>query len=255
MEFIRLMTLAAVFFIVVNFVDTREKIKRIINIMLAAGTGIALFGILQYLGVIDNSWWGNARFLSATYVNHNHFAGLMELTIPLSIGMVLSERGIGKKSVYIYSFLVLSTAFLLSMSRGGWFSLSIAMFFMAVVVFKKGRARFTLFIAGLLLIVLGAVALNIVDPGLLWRRISSYRELDLAGRLGIWKGTLGIIRHNWFLGTGPGSFIYNFPRYRPAGLNMFVNSAHNDYLQVASEIGIFGLGVMVYVIINIIEKG
>ena len=255
MEFIRLMTLAAVFFIVVNFVDTREKIKRIINIMLATGTGIALFGILQYLGVIDNSWWGNARFLSGTYVNHNHFAGLMELVIPLSIGMVLSERGIGKKSVYIYSFLVLSTAFLLSMSRGGWFSLSIAMFFMAVVVFKKGRARFTLFIAGLLLIVLGAVALNIVDPGLLWRRISSYRELDFAGRLGIWKGTLGIIRHNWFLGTGPGSFIYNFPRYRPAGLNMFVNSAHNDYLQVASEIGIFGLGVMVYIIINIIRKG
>ena len=255
MEIVRFASLALIFYIVVNFITEKKDIKKMLNLILIAGTAIAIFGILQYFGVIEKFWWANPKFLSATYVNHNHFAGFLELLIPISIGMILSGHKTHKKVLYILSFLTLSIAFLLSMSRGGWFALSISMVFMMVVVLKKGRVRFIVFMAILFFITLIVFAFNAIDTSFLLRRISSYKELDFAGRLEIWKGTLGIIKNNFILGTAPGSFIYNFPKYRPIGLNMFVNFAHNDYLQIASEIGILGLGFLVFIIYRTIKKG
>ena len=254
MEIVKFVILALIFYIVVNFIKGERKIKRMLNIILAIGTGVALFGILQYLGVIDKSWWDNAMFLSATYVNHNHFAGLMELVIPLSLGMVLSEKDIGKRSLYIYAFLIMASAFLLSMSRGGWFSLSVALLFMTFFILRKGKARFIFFMSILLLITIGIFVFNATETNLLSSRLSSYGELDFGGRLEIWKGTAGIIKNNWFLGTGPGTFIYNFPKYRPIGLTRLINYAHSDYLQIFSELGIFTLGLMIYIIFTIIKK-
>ncbi|MFC1620941.1 O-antigen ligase family protein [Candidatus Omnitrophota bacterium] len=257
MEFIKLFTLASIFYLTVNFVNTKEDIKKVLNSVLIAATAIALFGILQYIGAIGRSWWAKETFLSATYVNHNHFAGLLELTIPLSIGMFLSEKTFGKKSLYLYSILILCSAFLLSMSRGGWLSLSIAMFFMIMCISMSGRLRFTkktgiaiLF----LIIVVGVFAIKAADKNLLADRVSSYGDLDFSGRLGIWKGSLSMIKDNWLLGTGPGTFIYSFPKYRLAGMNMLVNYAHNDYLHVLSDLGIFALAIMAFIIFTILKK-
>ncbi|MBU4590673.1 MAG: O-antigen ligase family protein [Candidatus Omnitrophica bacterium] len=254
MEIARFIILGLVFYLVVNCITIEKQIKRILNLILVTGTGIAMFGILQYLGVLDKSWWDKPLFLSATYVNHNHFAGLTGLVIPLSIGMALSEKDMGKKSLYIYCFLVLCIAFLLSMSRGGWISLAAAMGFMTVMIFKKNRNRSILFMFVLLAVIFGVFVLNTTYLESLLRRLSSYGELDFEGRLEIWKGTLGVIKNNWLLGTGPGTFIYNFPRYRPAGFNVFANYAHNDYLQIASEMGIFALCLMLFIISVIVKK-
>ncbi|MBU1853005.1 MAG: O-antigen ligase family protein [Candidatus Omnitrophica bacterium] len=254
-EFVRLFSLVAIFYIVVNFIRSRQEIKTLLNVVLTSATAIALFGILQYLGVLDRPWWSSPEFLSATYVNHNHFAGLMELAIPVSIGMILSEKELGKKSLYVYSFLILCIALLLSMSRGGWFSLTLAMAFMSIAIFRKGKAKFALFIIILLLVAIGLFIFNTGYVNLLFDRISSYKELDFSGRLDIWKGTIGLIKDNWLFGTGPGTFIYNFPRYRLAVLNRFINYAHSDYLQVFSEMGIFGLASMVIIIGLIVRKG
>ena len=214
MEIIKFINLALIFYIVVNFIIDEKQIKKTLNLILIISTAIALFGILQYLNIVDKSWWDNPKFLSATYVNNNHFAGLMELVIPLSIGMVLIEQDAGRRSLYIYSLLILFSAFLLSMSRGGWFFLSVSIFFMSVIIIKRGKARFIFFMAILLFIVIGVFITKAVDISLLLKRLYSYGELDFEGRLEMWKGAIGIIKNNWLLGTGPGTFVYNFPKYR-----------------------------------------
>ena len=165
------------------------------------------------------------------------------------------KKDIGKKALYIYSFLALSSALLLSMSRGAWFSITIAMIFMFIMICRKKKGFFIslLFLAFLTVAVI--FIFNAIDLSALSRRISSYKELDFSGRIEIWKGTLQIIKHNWLLGTGIGTFIYNFPAYRAPGLNMFVNFSHNDYLQIASEAGIFSLMPAVFMIFMIIRKG
>jgi len=253
-EISKFISLGLIFYITVNFITEESDIKKILNLLLITGSCTAIFGIFQYFGIIPKEWWANPRFLSATYVNHNHFAGYLELLMPVSIGMALSTSKQHKRALYVISFLVLSIAFLLSMSRGGWLALSISMSLMAVVIFKKGRIRFIIFMSALFFMTLAVFAFNVIDTSFLLKRVSSYKELDFSGRLEIWRGTLGIIKDNFVLGTGPGSFIYNFPKYRPAGLNMFVNYAHSDYLQVFSEMGISGFGAIIFIIWAIVRK-
>jgi len=253
-EIIRLGILAVVFYIAVNFV-TEKGVKRALDAILITAAVISVFGILQYYGFLNKSWWENPRFLSATYVNHNHFAGYLELVMPVCLAMALAERDAGKKVFYAYLLFILSSAFLLSMSRGGWISLSIAMLFMSWFVFKKGKALYTYAMSAIFIVIAIVLMLNASDMGFLFKRISSCGELDFSGRLEIWSGTLKLIGRNIFLGTGPGAFIYNFPRYRPAGLNALINYAHNDYLQIFSEAGIFMLGVTLFIIIVAVRKG
>ncbi|MDP2922078.1 MAG: O-antigen ligase family protein [Candidatus Omnitrophota bacterium] len=254
-EGVKFISLAALFYIVVNFITSREEIKKIINAILITAAIITAYGVFQYTGVFDKAWWDNPAFLSATYVNHNHFAGYIELAIPLCLGILLAEKDKDKKLFFLCLFLMLSSGFLLSMSRGGWLSLTTGMVFMGISMFRKGKSRIMFFILAGLLITASLFIFKIADSGVLFKRISSYRELDLSGRLEIWKGTLGIIKDNLLFGTGPGTFIYNFPKYRPAGLNMFVNYAHNDYMQAASEMGVFSMCVMIFAILAVIRKG
>jgi O-antigen ligase len=59
-------------------------------------------------------------------------------------------------------------------------------------------------------------------------------------RTSIWRGTLSLVADNP-LGVGAGSFPARFPMYQPRGFNLArVRHAHNDYLELISELGIPG---------------
>ena len=65
-------------------------------------------------------------------------------------------------------------------------------------------------------------------------------------RLYMYRNTLEMIKHHFFLGAGFGNFKYVYPRYRDrgewalSGLNTRVEQAHNEYLQIFSEVGLIG---------------
>lgn len=254
-ELFKLLNLIAIFYLVVNNVKERGQISKIVNIIVILGGALSLFGIIQYLGGTANPWWSNKRFLSSVYVNHNHFAGFLELCIPLCLGLVLSEKTIEKKSFYTYIIILMLAAFMFSMSRGAWLSLSISMTAMFVMLYKRRLIRGGFFIALLLLTAIAFLIVKNVDMNLFLNRVASYKELDFSGRLEIWKAALNIVKERPLFGTGLGSFIYYFPKYRPLGFNLFANFAHNDYLQVASETGIFGLFCMIGIFLLIVKNG
>lgn len=58
-------------------------------------------------------------------------------------------------------------------------------------------------------------------------------------RLGYWRTGLLIARHNIWSGVGLGNFGSSYARYQKPGVGD-VKAAHNDYLQVLCETGIFG---------------
>ena len=128
------------------------------------------------------------------------------------------------------------------------------MVFMVMFMSKKAKVRLAI-VAILLFIIVVIFLFNVIDLDFLMKRVSGYWELDLSGRIEMWKGTVNIARDNWLLGTGPGTFTHNFPKYRLLGLTSFVNYAHNDYLQIASEMGILALLLVAFIISSIIKKG
>jgi O-antigen ligase len=64
-------------------------------------------------------------------------------------------------------------------------------------------------------------------------------------RIALWKKTVTMIRDNFFLGVGTGNWKISLPKYSLKGLmwndmmRIFVR-AHNDFLQVFAETGVFG---------------
>lgn len=62
----------------------------------------------------------------------------------------------------------------------------------------------------------------------------------------VWLGALEVFKNNPILGTGPETFAYSFPRFKPIDHNLtsewdFVyNKAHNEYLNALANTGILG---------------
>jgi hypothetical protein len=123
-----LLAYVMVLFVSVQAFRTREDWKGFIWFLMVFGFLVAGFGILQHLTFNGKLYWfremryGGIPF--GPYVNRNHFAGLMELVIPVSLvplvmGKVRRERWL---IVGLFAILPLGALFL-SASRGGIISL------------------------------------------------------------------------------------------------------------------------------------
>ncbi|MFA5146597.1 MAG: O-antigen ligase family protein [Candidatus Omnitrophota bacterium] len=249
-----------VYYLVVNEFD-REMIKRLLNIVIFTGAALSLCGIMQYADLLPREWWVPKEFLAATYVNHNHFAGYLELVIPVVIGMIVNgvrsrELGVRRKEIVLVMALVMMmAAFILAQSRGAWCSLGFAVLVMIAILGKSrsGRGRHFFMIFVLLFITFLSIYLNI---DLITQRIDQPAgEASLAIRMKIWRGSMEMLARNPFTGTGIGTFIWAFPRFRPPELQVMANFAHNDYLQMAAEMGLAAPAIMLWIFISAIRRG
>ena len=86
----------------------------------------------------------------------------------------------------------------------------------------------------------------------------SYAPRDAPERFELWQDSARIVRHYPFLGTGLGTYRDVLPNYRPQKDFFFVagipqpaaiNYAHNDYLQLLTECGFVGFGLMVWALV------
>lgn len=223
------------------------------------GTGLSFYGLLQYLGIFAHPWWVPNNFLAATYVNHNHFAGYLELVIPLAMALFLTAKpALKPKLALAVALVIMSAAFILTQSRGAWMSLSVSLLVMMIATGRDSSRRIT---AVLTLLVLAAAIISFVylSRDLISARLETMAaasgEPSLASRLAIWKGALRMAADRPVFGTGIGTFMWAFPRYRPEGLNVIANFAHNDYLNIAAEMGAASLFTALWMLAAVIKSG
>lgn len=85
------------------------------------------------------------------------------------------------------------------------------------------------------------------------------KTLSCQARLYMYLNTLRMIRDNLIFGVGFGNFKYVYPRYRDrkewviSGINTRVEEAHNEYLQILSEVGLFGFFAFMFIIFRILK--
>src|SRR5262245_58349965 len=65
-------------------------------------------------------------------------------------------------------------------------------------------------------------------------------ETFFQSRGWIWRDTAAMIRDKWALGVGIGAYPTAYPIYNSRDGSLLVEQAHNDYLQVMADAGIFG---------------
>jgi O-antigen ligase len=68
--------------------------------------------------------------------------------------------------------------------------------------------------------------------------LGNKNEPSLISRVSAWKGSVQLVSKYPLQGTGLGTFPWSFTRMRPPGLNLRWREAHNDYLQVVTEMGL-----------------
>jgi len=258
--FLRLLCYAGVYYLIVNNFD-RGMVKSLTLAIILTGAALSVYGLLQYAAVLPHPWWHPARFLSSTYVNHNHFSGYLEMVIPLAIGVLISRwRDEPVAGIVIGgALLAMSTAFVLAQSRGAWISLAISLVVMAIALMTGGALKKKSVFLVFFLILLVCAFIFIARPEV-YQRLNTITgaetgEASLETRIKIWQGAVRMINDKPLTGTGIGTFAWSFPAYRPPGMLVRAYFTHNDYLQVASEMGLPALAVMLWIFLAAVFSG
>ena len=275
--------LLAVHLIAANYFVSNKHLKVFANFLTVFGFLIAVFGLLQYF-----TWNGHIYWLRETgsggagvvgpFVNRNHFAGLMELIIPIPIAMILT--GVKREAKFIYGFaaIVMVVAAIASLSRGGIISLTIGLCMLGAVWMsysKRSRqvideeVKFlavkriaiaflfvALIVAGTYWIAGDPVANRLTDNNI----VDSSKETRTfeRSRGWIWGNSIKIFIANPVFGSGLGTHKIAFPIYADSDWRKVSNRkidflhAHNDYIQILTDAGIIGGIIALWFIISIL---
>jgi O-antigen ligase len=224
---------------------------------LLSGTFVeVVFGYLQLFKVIEN---GNPFFyITGSMGNPAPFASYIATCIPFAFYSSLKTEGENRIMGYLgLTVLILSVAIIpQTQSRSAIVATTIGMLFLLDQKYHWYRqVRNYLKSKGLLTIVM------IVSPIVLGKLLHWLYlvKLDSAqGRLLVWKGTLSLIRDNFWTGVGYGNFPKSYATYqanyfgsgkgtpREKFLADYVTTAYNDILELTAETGIIGCGLFVY---------
>lgn len=227
------------FGVVLHGVRSSQQIWQISMVIVGMGFGEAVLGIAQYL------WLGEFRS-KGTFFNPNFFAAYEVVTLSVLLGLL---SGVQKGEWNRWQWVVLwsavgimGAAFVMAQSRGALLALVVAMIFI-------GCARFGRL--ALIAVILSLLA-GVVIPNPLQQRVQDVSVQDpyAYSRMDIWKSSFERVVDRP-LGAGLGMYKYTSFQFRfPIESNIVrygkrAESAHNEYLQMAVELGVGGLALFV----------
>jgi O-antigen ligase len=223
--------------------------------MAVFGAVYSVFAVLQGFTSEGNIYWlmkPRAGSVYGSYVNHNHYAGLMELLIPFAVVLTLSGSIRGAKRFLLgFAAMLMVASVFLCQSRGGMFAVIAETVFLAVIWMRKfsPRKSAALFVAFCLVT---ALFLAWIAPQQVGGRITDTHD---PARWLIHRDSFHMFAAHPFLGSGFGTFATAFPHYRVFYDGFFINHAHDDYLELLLETGSAGFGVGVMFIVVLYREG
>ncbi|MFO7910873.1 MAG: O-antigen ligase family protein [Desulfotignum sp.] len=264
-EFFRYTTYVLFYVLTVQLLCRKDLLRTTVFVVAVFGGLLAFSSILQFYLTTDMALWfrhaPNNSIVVGPYVNHNHYAGLMEMIFPVVLGLFLFYRprihntslirGIAeifsqeKANIHILigaSALLIVVSIFVSLSRGAMISTVVSLVVFTGFLLKRRISR------GNTLLIMGMIILAALSIGWFgWEQIlERFARLKNAhgiiheSRLDFWKDTWVMIQDFVFTGSGMGTFSHVYPLYRTIISDRFLTHAHNDYLELLSEGGVFG---------------
>jgi len=266
------------FIVASNFLVTNDRLKLLATFLIVYGLSMAVFAIVQHMTWAGRLYWvrqvsvGGAGY-GGPFVNRNHFAGYMEMLIPISVALALT-RAFGREMRLFcgFSAVMMGIAEIASLSRGGIISLAGGLMFISALApwirkpmplesemgfrrerekqreLKKSSRWITSLISSPGLSVL-LIAFAIVG-GVFWvdagggiaARVANDSLTGAAptSRWGIWSDTVSMIQAHPVLGVGLGAYKTAYPLYGRGDGLLLVDYTHNDYLQLIADCGVVG---------------
>jgi len=226
------------------------------------GAALAAFALIYGISSNDKLYWirqpRNGGWIYGPYVNHNHYAGLLEMLVPIPLVLALTRLASprARAAAGVAAAVMVGTIFL-SGSRGGMLAILAELVILAILLVKQKRGLSTsLFVGAFLAIVVGLLAW--VGGGEVvkrWASVgSSHFEISSNMRLNIDRDAFRMFLKKPVFGWGLGTFPVIYPQFRTFYTNFFVNQAHNDYLQLLVEMGALGFGTMLWFLLTLYTR-
>lgn len=257
------------FFLTLALINTHQRLKILLQVLVFSGTLQASYGVFMVLsglelGFFVEKYVGQGA-ATGTFVNRNHLAGYLVMTLSAGIGLLLSqlstERALDwKDSVRRWLNFLLSPTFrlriylaamvvalVLTRSRMGNVAFFVALGLAGAIALYSGR-RFSYRVVAFL------GSLFVVDMLILGRWfgfeqvVQRLQETNPDTEARLWSSSyiIDYIKEFPLTGSGGGSFYGIFPNFQPADLPGFYVHAHNDYLEFAAELGLPATALLIF---------
>lgn len=169
---------------------------------------------------------------------HSHLADLLVFISPIVWSIVSSKQRLLPKALLGFVYL---SALLATQSRGAWLLVGL---FVGMQMFLKSKKMFLLFLVSLLTVF-----------GIGGSFLKNYKSIEkvivrptASARLEYWRQAVESIKERPLLGSGPGTFSLTSLRLQ-SGPNRASWFVHSQPLQIASEMGLIGFGIFVWLVI------
>jgi len=234
----------------------REHFKKIV---ISIACGISLIGIDALWQLITGKDFirGNSILEviglsrpTASFPNCNVMGVYLTALTPVIAGLAIFLTGSGSRLLLISAALIGSMGIYLSLSRGAGFGFFISVLLLSLAGKKK-------VVTGLLILLVlvfpFVMPQNIRD----WARSVKYNPVILLAcetRASLYQNTLNMISKHPFIGVGINTFSKNYGKYKLESVEAVTKTAdtiysHNNFLQMAGEMGLLGLGVFLTFIV------
>ncbi len=287
-----LASLAMLFFLTVWWADRADRIQWVLALVTLVGSLVAGVGLIQYLTWNGKLLWFRRvppRMPFGPFVNHNHFAGYVEMVIPIAVSLSLYlldgrrsgrtagprdtakapmfaagelkaslQQSWGQAALTMFAAVILVVSLMFSLSRGGILSTLISVTVLLSILWRRIRSRR---VAWSLAIGLPAIVLAMVvwiGVGVITEHFTTpegvSNDASFRARALIWSAAIQHMPQFLWAGSGAGTFEESFAPFTPPGMSARWDKAHNDYLQFAWETGIVGVALFGFTAYRFIRR-
>jgi len=235
------------YFAIVNWTNSKSRLRFLILTLALAGSALALFGLFSVqwttnkVPFMPDLFYDYIPTLVSDIIHRNVMAGTLDILIPLVIALPLfAWRELKKVEIWIFlmSASIMVIVLLLTQSRAGWMAFGLSM---AILALMGGKWTRVLLLLGLIIgiIIIFSVGINPTLDAV----VSSNTIGGIEGRIETWSRALFMMQDFPFTGVGMGSFLsvadtlYPFARLGHGT----VDHAHNLFFQIGVDLGIPGL--------------
>ncbi len=247
---------------VLTFLDSEKRIRKLVLLTIIFGGTMAFLGILQQIANAEAIYGLRVPFQAnpfGPFVNEHHFAGFMEMTAGLTLGILLGDINRQKKFLFGIALVVMIAAILMTSSRGGLISIVATFVVAAALTYFHRRKNSSATgekrrVSPAVLVGTGSIiVITVVLVLLLGGDESMTRGFGLSGtggdisngRTHFWSVAWQIFLAHPLLGSGLDSYGVAFTQYDTWNGVFRIERAHNDYMQILAEGGIAGLACIV----------
>jgi O-antigen ligase len=233
----------------------------------------ALYAVMLHLANVNQPLFGtlinHGGSASGFYPNRNHFAGMLEMTLAIGIGLLiaglsegssrswrqrmqsLAEWILSPKMVLRISLCVLVIALTTTHSRMGNTGFFAALFLSGVlgIALSRHATRKTVILLASLVVLDLLIVGGWFGVEKLAQRLEATTMVEVREREEPAMYALALVQEFPVLGAGPGTFYVAFTQYRPEAIPVFFDFVHNDYVQIAAESGLLGLALLGMVVV------